>query len=339
VVQLSLDSYFPASISPEFALLEAWGTLRRKLRRENPIFRVADGAGMLEKVEPVLRWSLRLRDAWWNLLEAECVEGCLSADDTNPYSRIPLLLAKVRGIPSVACHHGALDCWMAAKTLASDFYLSKSDMEWDYLVNQCHLARERIVSGGPGDVDKVSALPAAEASHIVFFTEPYETSGWRVEEIYQDILPRLYALAQSCGLKLVLKLHPFENIKTHRKRVCRILGREAEVEITAGPTTIDLWRKMKFAFTVQSSIALECAATRVPVFLCGWLRDSYSGYVEQYAKFGVGHLLETPEQISEIPDLLASQRYPAAALGKSIQPEILQSLFSRDYCLPSAINC
>ena len=174
---------------------------------------------------------------------------------------------------------------------------------------------------------------------MVFFTEPYEISGWRSEEVYLDLLPRLCSLAQTCGLKLVFKLHPFESIRGHRKKLRRILGeKQCEIEVIAGPLTDDLWRKTKFALTVESSTALECAAKGIPVFLCTWLRDSYTGYVRQYAKFGAGHMLESPEQIADIPHLLEKQNRTTAATEKIIDGETLQALFSANYSMPAAIN-
>ena len=95
----------------------------------------------------------------------------------------------------------------------------------------------------------------------------------------------------------------------------------SQIEVLAGPPTEQLWNNTLFALTVQSSTALECAALGIPVFLCGWLRDSYSGYVEQYARFGAGHILKSPQQIAEIPRLLANrekssqQRASSTAIG------------------------
>ena len=67
--------------------------------------------------------------------ESENIVGCLCADDSNPYSRIPLILAKRNEVSTLACHHGALDAWMAIKTQHADFYLAKGEMERDYLVH------------------------------------------------------------------------------------------------------------------------------------------------------------------------------------------------------------
>jgi hypothetical protein len=342
VLMASLDPYFGSSNNGEACLFDEWRVLRQRLVREERIFEAADRAGMLERIGSGLQWGLRVRDAWRNVLEMQPIAACLCADDTNPYTRIPLLLAKSRGIPTVACHHGALDCWMALKNAAADFYLAKSKLEHDYLAHECRVAQEKIVLGGPACAGLAASQATTECFErvwMVFFTEPYETSGWRSEEVYLDLLPRLLSLAQSCGLKLVFKLHPFESIRGHRKKLRRILGQEErKIEVIAGPLTDDLWRKTKFALTVESSTALECAARGIPVFLCTWLRDSYTGYVRQYAKFGVADVLESPEQIANIPHLLEKQNRSTAATEKTIDPEILQGLFSADYSIRVAIN-
>lgn len=326
----SLDPYFGRASREDSHLFEEWALLKQKLVREESIFEAAERAGILKRVESDLRCWLTIRHAWTNLLQTENIAGCLCADDTNPYTRIPLLLTKNRGLPTIACHHGALDCWTTLKTLASDFYLAKSEIERDYLIYTCGVAREKIVVGGPAaPAASKTKMPQKERSCIVFFTEPYENTGWRSEEVYKDLMPRLCSVAQSCGLKLVLKVHPFESIRSHRKTLRRILRNEArQIELMAGPPTAGFWQKTKFALTVESSTALECAAREIPIFLCTWLRDAYSGYVQQYAKFGVGYALKSPGQIADIPHLLKTHNWSGATAQETINPEILQTLFS-----------
>jgi hypothetical protein len=339
VSMVPLDPYFDSSSRSEQHLFDEWQILRKRLC-DDKIFRVADRPGMLEKVESGLRWGLQVRDAWRNVLDREPIVGCLCADDTNPYTRIALLLAKDRGIPTVACHHGALDCWMTIKNLAADSYLAKSEVERDYLICTCHVARERIVLGGPARPTRLQ--PTTECSQrtwMVFFTEAYEASGWRGEEVYRDLLPRLCSLAQDCVLKLVFKLHPFDSIRGHRRKLRRILGqKEREIEVVAGPLSDDLWQKTRFALTVESSTALECTAKGIPVFLCTWLRDPHAGYVQQYAKFGVGHAINSPEEITEIPHLLGLQNPLSPRIEESIAPDSFRGLFSTACCLAAASN-
>jgi hypothetical protein len=245
-------------------------------------------------------------------------------------------MAQKRGLPVLACHHGALDYQMAIKTNHADVYLAKSEMERDYLLRICSPAPKKIVvaprtSSQPAGVDRHSA------PWLVFFTEPYASSGWRSDEVYRDLLPRLCALAQTCGLKLVFKLHPFENIKGQRKMLRRLVPQyERHIEVIAGPPSDQLWNNMRFALTVQSSTAVECCALGIPVFLCAWLRDSWAGYLQQYARCGVGHVLGSPEQIDEIPELLANpnnKSIPQGAAQKAIELEDLQDLFSGTYSL------
>lgn len=340
VSTVPLDPYFGSISSNDQHLFHEWRTLRQRLVREDDTFAAMDRAGMLDQVDSRLRWGLHVRDAWRNVLDRECILGCLCADDTNPYTRIPLLLAKNRGLPTVACHHGALDCWMTLKNFTSDSYLAKTEIERDYLLHTCHVPREKIVMGGPARAPRLEAASdLSERTWVVLFTEPYEVSGWRTEDVYRDLLPRLHSLAQNCGLKLVVKLHPFDSLRDHRKRLRRILGQKArEVELLAGALSEKLWHKTRFALTVDSSTAVECAARGIPVFLCAWLRDPYAGYAQQYAKFGVGRALESLEQIDEIPHLLGTQNRSHPKMEPSLDPEIFRSLFFTSTCLAAASN-
>lgn len=304
----SLSPYFVPNDKQEVTyLLKSWNSLRKHFVGADEVYRTADATGLLGKIPALLRWGFALRDAWSQVYESENVTACLSGDDSNPPSSIPLIMAKNRGIPALACHHGALNYHMAIKTNHADVYLVKNEMEQDYLRRICKVAREKTVIAASLSSRRAPLQGSAHASApwLVFFTEPYHSSGWRSDEVYRDLLPRLCALAKSCDLKLVLKLHPFDNVRGHRKMLRRFVPEyERQIEVLAGTPSDQLWHNTRAALTVQSSTALDCAALGIPVFLCSWLRDSWSGYVQQYARFGIGHVLEFPEQIAAIPALL-----------------------------------
>ena len=232
---------------------------------------------------------------------------------------------------------------MAIKVNHADFHLVKTEMERDYLRRICRLAPDNMAIVAPAQSKPMPLQPPARRSApwLVFFTEPYQSGWWRSDEVYRDLLPRLWSLAQTCGLKLVFKLHPFESIQGHRRMLRRLIPEhERQIEVLAGPPSDQLWNNSQFALTVQSSTALECATLGIPVFLCAWLRDPFSGYVRQYARFGVGHVLESPEQIAEIPGLIASRsgesfhrQTPAA-----IRSDELMHLFAGSCSWPIASN-
>jgi len=340
----SLTPYFVPSEKRETAsLIELWNSLKKELTAREE-FNTANAVGVLGRVPALLRWGIALRDAWTQIFESENVTACLSADDSNPPSSIPLIMAKKRGLPALGCHHGALSYMMAIKANYADFYLVKNEMERDYLKRICQVAPEKFVVAAPVRTKPSPSQCAARrrAPWLVFFTEPYATYGWRGDEVYRDLLPRLRSLAQASEMKLVFKLHPFETVKGCRKMLRRIIPRhEREIEVLAGAVSNQLWHNTRVALTVQSSIALECNAWDIPVFLCAWLRDAYSGYVSQYARFGVGYVLTCPEQIAEIPGLLASGKgapFKQRAGSSEVASHELRKLFSGDYSLPAVSN-
>lgn len=334
VRMISLDAYFDRTDKAELAsLTKQWGKLRSQLMDIAPELRMAEALGMFQRGPELMQWGLAARDAWIRLFASERVAGCLSADDVNPYTSLPLFIAGQRGIPTLAVHHGALDSRMATKTLCADFYLAKGELEHDYLLESCRMDTERIVIGGPPQVLPGPATPANKP-WLVFFTEPYANLGWRIEQVYEDLMPRLYAVTRQCGLKLVFKLHPFESIKGHKNLIRKLLPRDQfeEIQWIAGPPTPELWGNTQFAMTVESTIALECAVRQVPIFLCGWLQNVYGGYLRQYAKFGVGHILNSPNEMQNIPQLLTNWgKCESAARGKiwqTIGPAELRNLLS-----------
>jgi hypothetical protein len=342
----SLDRYFVTADRKEAAgLLKAWESLKVRLIAGAQEYSAADATGVLDGVPGLMRWGIALRDAWNQVFQSETVVGCLCADDSNPYTRLALILARNRGIPTLACHHGALDSRMAVKVLHADTYLAKGEIERDYLLRSCRVAPEKVVLGGQGLSSTTDAAkPAGRSSEpwLVFFTEPFGAAGWRTEEVYADLLPKLWALSESCGLKLVFKLHPFESVKGHRRILRKYLPRpEPRIGVLAGAPSPQLWRNTRFAVMVQSTVALQCASLGIPVFLCSWLRDSNSGYVGQFSRFGVGHILESADALSEIPRLLEMQGRTVQmrpALWETMDPAKLRDLLLRTGSCSEAIK-
>jgi hypothetical protein len=316
----------------ELQELEArWKQMEQSLR-EHPEFSLPVQLGILKKGPRWMRWGIAVRDAWLRVFETRKVVGCLSADDSNPYTRIPLLLAGKRGIPAVACHHGALDCRMAFKNPRFSSYLAKGEMERDYLDRICGVDARRIRIGAPSSPLRENASIWSErAPWITWFTEPYETDLWRVEAMYREVLPRLCAAARRSGKTVVLKLHPFECARQRLRLVKRILSENDRklVSVTDAPLSREILQNTWCAVTVESSVAFECASVGIPAFLCGWLRHAYAGYAPQYVRFGVAQMLEFPDDLLRIPDLLRAAMPGsdnARRLGQAISPETLSEV-------------
>jgi capsule polysaccharide modification protein KpsS len=171
----------------------------------------------------------------------------------------------------------------------------------------------------------------------VFFSEPYETDLWRIEAIYREVLPRLCAAARGSGKTVVLKLHPFESARQRRRLVARTLSEEDQkfANVTDAPLSREILQKTWCAVTVESTVAFECASVGIPAFLCGWLRHAYAGYAPQYARFGVGRMLETPDDLLCIPEMLCAaipSPDTASRLVQAISPPALSEVL----CQPQA---
>jgi hypothetical protein len=342
----SLDGYFPSVDEGEARMLrQACRRLRHRLASSAAEFEIAQASGVLAALESRLMWGLAVRDAWNAVFDSEKITACLCADDSNPYSRLPLIIAKNRGIPALACHHGALDNRMAIKKQHADLYLAKSEMERDYLVRMCRVPKERIVTGaphGPQLASRPRNPSPSSGGWIVFFTEPYHSSGWRTGEIYRELLPKLLTLARASGLELVFKLHPFESMAGHRRTLRRYLGPKIarDIRVITGPPSPELWQNARCTLTVQSSVALECSMRGIPFFLCGWLSDPCAGYVQQFERFGIGRVLRSSRELDQVPHWIASpsQLEPQNNFPKTMDPEILHQLLTGAYSCPAAAS-
>jgi hypothetical protein len=296
--------------SEENAEIEGrWRSLLNDLA-EVTEFEILHRLGYLDNFQRRLRHGLEVRDAWRNVLETEPVQAVLCADDSNPYTRIPLLLAQARGLPNIACHHGALDGRYVFKRSYGDVIWAKGKMEEDYLVRKCGVSREKVEIGAPALPANWNPLQHSKSTtsrpHLLFISEAFDVSGGRAEEFYRDILPPLADLAQATGRKLIVKLHPAESKRERSSALARILSVEQKsaTRIVAGPLTEELLASAWFGITILSTVAVECAIRGIPCFLCKWLESWPYGYVEQFIRFGVGIGLNHPREIEKIPEYL-----------------------------------
>lgn len=288
-----------------------WLTCKQEMQNM-PELELLARAGVLDAVPNWIRNGLRARNAWREVLEREPVQSVLCGDDSNFYTRLPVELATRRRIPTVDFHHGALDGRYLMKRLPSDLYLAKSEMEHDYLLRVCGLPDARVVLGAPRALSLASE-PAQEPDKrdaAIFFSEPYEVTGTRAEEMYREILPGLCRVARQNGRTVIVKLHPFESIADRRRIIRQVLGSDEfnNVAVVDGPLTPELLRRAWFGITVESTTALDCLNRGIQCFLCGWISLSPCGYAQQYVRFGIGEMLAGPKQIAEIPDRLEKFR-------------------------------
>jgi hypothetical protein len=327
---MSLAAYAPwprnKTTDREIATLtQQWQIVKRELYEADP--NLPHTAGLFDGFDHWLRNGLRTRDAWRGVFEREEIDSVLCGDENNPYTRLPVLLARRRGVHTVCCSHGALDVNILLRGVCSDTYLAKGEMERDYLVKECGVPQERIFVGAPPG-SPFAAQGEGTGTHIVFFSEPYELYYGRTETLYQELLPGLCAIAREHGRKVMVKLHPFESLTGRSQLVERVLTDNDRklVEVTAEPVSERLLRKIWFSLTVESSVAVECALAAVPCFLCGWFDIDLYRYGKQYERFGAARILDDTADISHIPELLGSQRP-----GADVRNRLYHSITREDF--------
>jgi len=322
----------PATEEERTRLLAGWQGVQNDLFDTDRVLCLARKLHVFDGFARFLKRGLRVRDAWREVFAREPVTTVLSADEYNPFTRLPILLARSRRLRTVFCDHGALNMSFGIRRPVSDTYLTKGDMARDYSVGWCGLAADKIVVGGPPETH--NPLPSsnrAERDWIVFYSEAYELLSARTPTLYAELLPELCSLARRTNRKVIVKLHPFESFRMRKALVDRVLSAEQRglVEMRAGPMTPELFERAWCSLTVESSVAVESTLNGVPCFLCSWFDTSWYDYGKQYAKYSAGYPLDSPQRIREIPQLLEQLQITEAtrrSLHTSISPEHLDSL-------------
>jgi hypothetical protein len=321
VNEIALSAFAPARRDTQQEadrLTSAWRELEQ--RQDVPEeLKQAFATGIFSTSAKSLHMGLVHRDAWRSVFESESISAVFCADENNPYTRLPAVLARLRSIPTVYCAHGALDMSVLMRGICSDWYLAKGEMERDYLQRVCEVPGERVFVGGDAYGEHGARHKCGgEGSTITFFSEPYELFFGRTAELYREVLPPLAKLARLHKKRLLLKLHPFESERQRTRCAQQVLSAEDYklLEITKEPMSAGLLERTWFGVTFESSVAVECAISTVPCFICHWFDLGWYGYSAQYAKFGAARLLRAPEELARIPELIGEVK-------ASIQPQRL----------------
>jgi hypothetical protein len=316
-------------------LEESWKRLRADLD-EIPDLQLLARAGVLNPIAGWVRDGLSIRNAWREVLQREPVCGVLCGDDSNRYTLLPVLLAARRKIPTADFHHGAFDGRYLLKDLPCDTYMAKNEMERDYLLRVCGLPAKRIVISAPwsrfAQQNSRNSQASGNKTSAILFSEPYEVVGMRGEEVYRELLPALCHLARAHGHDVVVKLHPFESRSSRSKMIREILTTEDAqlVSVVDGPLTETLMARAWFGITAESTSVMDCQQSGVQCFLCGWLTLWPFEYVAQYARFGVGEVLHSVEEVASISARLEDFRNRGAQgrLATTADPERLRRLLT-----------
>ena len=342
----SLASYATRSLAAtdkeRVRLLARWQNLQNDLFETNRVLSLARKLHVFDGFANFLKSGLRVRDAWREVFAREPITTVLSADENNPYTRMPVLLARSRKLRTVFCDHGALNMSFGIRRPVSDTYLMKGEMARDYSVTWCGLPAEKIEVGGPAQAHTPSPTSNRGGKHaencstrdwIVYYSEIYELSDGRTQTFYAELLPELCKLASRVNRKVIVKLHPFESLRVRKKLVDSVLSAHERslVAIREGPMTPDLFARAWCSLTVESTVAVESTLHGVPCFLCSWFDASWYDYGKQYAKYSAGYPLDSPQRIREIPQLLEQFHVTEATrqgLQTSITAEQLESVLA-----------
>src|SRR5581483_915392 len=146
----ALASYSPANVSSRELqqLLFSWHRLLQEFRRDRALSILAE-VGCFDLVRHILQQGLFIRDAWLQVFASQPVSAVLATDEMNWHTRLPLLIAHAKGLPTVACHHGALDRRYSLRGTSADCLLVKGSMERNYVIEVCRRPAKQVEVGAP----------------------------------------------------------------------------------------------------------------------------------------------------------------------------------------------
>ena len=106
------------------------------------------------------------------------------------------------------------------------------------------------------------------------------------------------------------------------------------MNLVDGPLTSELMARAWCGITVESTTVVDCLRNGVCCFLCGWMSLSPYDYPQQYARFGIGEVLQNAQELLEIPSRLREfQNRPPMKLNLSVtvDPAMLEQWLTKSH--------
>jgi hypothetical protein len=203
------------------------------------------------------------------------------------WERALLLNRDADRIPTVLLQHGVMHWTYAVTDEPVDTFLLRGPF-FQRSLNE-RLRRKTGVHNFPEPTTS-STRAANNRNDILFITTPYDVPALFHPEDLRDILRSLLRVAHATDRRLVIRVHPMENVSDYQEAVLELqkdLGLPAEVCYSQGPGADQVFACACVAVLHFSTMFLDCLRYGIPIVSFDW---HWFPNKRQYEQEGIFHL-------------------------------------------------
>jgi hypothetical protein len=267
-------------------------------------------------LDRLLPWGALLICAGERMLEE--VRPELIVVGNAAFERALLLLALQHGIPTVMLQHGVIHPYYRVLDQPVDHFLARGEFFRD-CVGPMLKAKTEVL-----DIPE-SKIPKEEIStgkDLVFVTSPVEVEARYDAREVPEILLILLKEASSSKRKLVIRVHPTENVSLYERMVeerLPSLENRPQVSYSQRSPIDDVIKDAAVVVMFHSTLFMKCLAAGVPMVSPGWHDFPFK---TRYAEEGVFNFAEDMEDLRSLVQqgVQGKLQCPRQKLGCFVRP-------------------
>lgn len=248
--------------------------LARTILMEGPFLRT-----FFERLLPAGLFQTTMFERWMEQARPESVVV------GNPvFEGYALNAARRQGVPTILLQHGILGDFCQFVDPPVDHYIVRGEF-WKAFLSPAARGRADVLN--PQGVAR-TCRTRAETDTLVFVSAPLALQPFFDERELDQILAAILDVACETRRKLVVRVHPLEQVSYYRTRVEAVSARLPTAPIVSysqGPGLCALLGRAAIAITFNSTVFLDCIQMGVPIVSFAWHDFSFRRQIEPWGVF------------------------------------------------------
>lgn len=215
---------------------------------------------------PFALFNNRALHRWHQAVRPEMIVVGNAGDE-----RCLLLREGVDRVPTVLLQHGIMHWTYGVTDEPVDVFLLRGPF-FQRSVN-ARLRRKTVVYNFPEPESGSEKWEKFERRDILFITTRYDVPVRFHPEDLRDILRSLLRVADSTGRRLMIRVHPLEQISEYEQIVCQLQQEpnlRCDVGYSQGPGADEVFARSSVAVLHFSTMFLNCLRHGIPIVSFGW---------------------------------------------------------------------
>lgn len=185
------------------------------------------------------------------------------------WERALLQSPQAKDIPSVMLQHGVMHWVYGVADQPVTTFLLRGEF-FRRVINP--RLRSKSIICNYDQHEEASSESGGERSDVLFITTPYDVPALFHPAELREVLGRVMSVCESCRRRLLIRVHPVENIGFYQRLVNELqrAGKQVEVLYSQGPGVDGALRRCCVAILHFSTMFIDCLRQGIPIISFDW---------------------------------------------------------------------